>query len=359
MAQKRVKTAAKKLPKHHHSTYKLKRSRVRVAHHKHTGRWLPFYCTSYAIVFFLIIFAGALILFTTHATQADSVTGSIELKGVINGPPPEVPAKITSPASGTEFTSSQVEVRGTCLQDTYVEMYRKGTFAGMTQCSAEGTFQIIITLVPGANDIVAKIRDNLGRYGPDSEAIQVILKQKDKDNQAPQSSSSSPSQTYESYEKVLLVYTPPVQRGLVSGQQLKLEYEIDGGTKPYTVSIDWGDGTPNTLINHDSIGNFKALHEYKKTGQMTVRISVIDAKGRQASIQTIVVVHNIAPNAAAPVKTCDYTRFTSNFLQYCAQPNKLESAVNYMWPALTITVLMTASFWVGERFMYRQLRHKM
>lgn len=353
MAQKRAKTAAKKLPKHHQSTYKIGKLPLRIAHHKHTGRWLPFYCTSYAIAFFLLVFAGALVLFTTHATNANPVAGSVELTGVVNGPPPDTPAQITSPPNNSEVTDSQLELKGTCQQDTYIEIYRNGIFAGMVQCASDGTFKIIITLVPGVNDIIAKTRDSIGQYGPDSEKISVVFKQIVANISQNQTKSAT-----QSYAKALLVYTPAVQRGLVINQQLNLEYEIDGGVKPYTASIDWGDGSPNTLVNHASIGNFKALHEYKKSGQMTVRISVIDAKGDQASIQTIVVVHDIAP-AATTVAACDYTKFTSSFAQYCTQPTRLEAAVNYIWPALAITVLMTASFWIGERVMYRQLHHKM
>ncbi len=353
MAQRRAKTTAKKLPKHHHSTYKIGKLRLRLAHHKHTGRWLPFYCTSYAVAFFLLILAGALVVFTTHATNANPISGSIELTGVVNGPPPEIPAVITSPSSGIEVANSQVELKGTCLEDTYIEIYRNGVFAGMVQCASDGTFKIIITLVPGANDIIAKTRDNIGQYGPDSEKINIFFKQLVANTTQNQTQSGG-----QTYSKTLLVYTPPLQRGLVINQQLGLEYEIDGGVKPYTASIDWGDGTPNTLINHESIGNFKAIHEYKKAGQMTVRISVIDAKGEQASIQTVVVVHDITPPAAS-VSSCDYSKFNSSFAQYCTQPGKLEAAVNYIWPALAITILMTASFWIGERVMYRQLHHKM
>lgn len=334
--------------KHHQSTYKLKRTRLRIAHRKHTGKWLPFYCTSYALVFFLLVFAGALVLFATNATKANPSSGSIQLSGVVNGPPPDSPAKITFPSSGFVAVNTQQEVRGTCLQDMYIEVYRSNIFAGMTQCSSEGTFQLIITLISGDNDIVAKTRDSLGRYGPDSERINVRY--------LPPISMAQPQNSQDSYQKSLLVYTKAVQRGLILQQKFNLDYEIDGGVKPYTVSIDWGDGSANTLINHSDIGNFNASHSYSKAGQMTVRVSVIDSAGNQASIQAIVIVHDIT-GPVTTMNTCDYSKFNSSFLQYCTKPTQLEVAVNYIWPALVVAVLMTASFWIGEKVMLKQINH--
>ncbi len=342
-------------PKHHDSTYKLKRSKVRIAHHKHTGRWLPFYCTSYAIVFFLVIFAGSLVLFTTSAARANTASGFIQLSGVVKGPPPEVPAKITAPSSGAVLQDSPVELRGTCLSGTFVEVYRQNIFAGMTACNNDGTFTMVITLIPGSNDLTAKIRDNLGQYGPDSDKVVLIYQPR---SSAPGDVNSTNLSTGDSYAKSLLVYTPAVQRGLIVEQQLQLEYEIDGGVGPYTMSINWGDDSPETLINHKQKGNFASHHRYKKPGQYTVRLNAIDSSGLRASIQTIVVVHGqIAP--VATVDNCDYSSFASTFSQYCVQSGTLERATNFIWPALVIASLMAISFWVGERAIYAQLRHKM
>lgn len=341
----------RKSPKHHQSTYRARKVPVRVAHHKHTGRWLPFYCTSYAVLFFLLIFVASLVFFVTHSVKADQQSGTIQLAGTVNGPPPEIAAQITSPQNGTHFNDPQIEVSGTCLEDNYIEIYRKDIFAGMTICSTEGTFSITITLVPGANDIKAKTRDAIGQYGPDSAVITLYL-----DSKNVSSPGASPSTgAYSVSTKPFLIYTTPVQRGVLLGQSMKLDYEIDGGTAPYTIVIDWGDGTPTSIIRHEKAGDYSAFHVFKKSGQTTVRLSGIGANGEKATMQTIIVVHASSVPISATA-TCDYTSIGKNFTQDCLVTDKLASLVEFVWPAIIVATLMTGSFWIGERIMYHRLR---
>ncbi|MEK7626513.1 MAG: hypothetical protein AAB423_04175 [Patescibacteria group bacterium] len=342
MAQ--LKNQRKKLRsrKHHDATYRAKKLGLRIAHHKHTGRRLPFYCTSYAVLFFLLVFVSSIVLFVSYSAKADQQTGTIQLGGVVSGKPPEIPAKITSPSNGSHFTESQIEVSGTCLQDNYVEIYRKDIFAGMTKCSPEGTFTITITLVPGENRVVAKTRDSLGQYGPDSEAVTYFLDAK------PGTKQSNNTGLY----KPLLIYTDPVQKGVLMGQSLKINYEIDGNEGPYTIVIDWGDGSPITLVKHDKEGDYSASHIYKEPGQRTVRISGIGSQGGKASIQTIIVVHSESAPITSTASSCDSTTFA----KYCFSSDRITVIIDFLWPAIIIAMLMTASFWVGEKISYEHLR---
>src|SRR5687767_9729573 len=92
--------------KHHASTYKVSKLPVRVAHHVHTGRKLPFYCTSYAVLFFLIALTSLVVLFVSNSALADTQSSSINLSGVIKGNPPEIAAKITSPKNGAQLNDN-------------------------------------------------------------------------------------------------------------------------------------------------------------------------------------------------------------------------------------------------------------
>ncbi|MEK9195933.1 MAG: hypothetical protein AAB914_01055, partial [Patescibacteria group bacterium] len=143
-----LKRTTKKLknPKHARAVYRHRHLRIRLAHHKHTGRKLPFYCTSYAIVFFILVFTSSVVMFATYSAKADQSIGTVQLVGEVKGKPPEIPAKIVTPIDGAQFTNSQIEISGTCLQDKYIEVYRKSIFAGMAICDKNGTFKITITL---------------------------------------------------------------------------------------------------------------------------------------------------------------------------------------------------------------------
>lgn len=326
---------------HLDSTFRAKRVPIRVAHHKHTGRRLPFYCTSYAALFFILVFISAFVLLITINVHADQQVGTINLSGQVKGKPPEIPAKLTSPPIQSHFTQSRVEVSGTCLAGTYIEIYRKDIFAGMTICTPEGTFAITITLVPGENLIIAKTRDSLGQYGPDSGVLVIYYDL---------SASSGVSQL-----KPFLIYTDPVQRGLSINQNLYLDYEVDGGEAPYTVAIDWGDGSPTYLAKHDKKGDFSSAHTYKTSGQRTIYISGIDAEGRKATIQTIVVIHPPSVVASGS-STCEGA---GSFAEYCFPSNSLLIKITeIIWPAIIIAALMTLSFWVGERVIVREMHLK-
>ena len=339
---------------HLDSTYRAKKVPIRVAHHKHTGKRLPFYCTSYAVLFFLLIFTTTLILIISGSVRADQQSGIVQLSGQVKGKPPKVAAKITYPSGNARFTNSQIEVRGTCLEDTYVEIYRKKSFAGMTICSSAGTFSITITLAPGQNNLKARIRDNLGQYGPDSAIVTVYLDPKP-------STKTQTSQVSKEDQKAfispMLIYTDPVQRGISVGQTLSLDYEVDGNEAPYTIAIDWGDDSPTSLFKHDKEGDNGASHKYTTAGQRTIHISGIGAKGGKAVIQTIVVVH---PTNAPITSTskCGDNHIGSSFAEYCLPDNELIKIADLLWPTSIVAILMTGSFWVGEKITLRHFRPK-
>ncbi len=282
--QKRKKDLERNKPKSHlDSTFRAGKIPIRVAHKKHTGQRLPFYCTSYAALFFLLAFTSSLVLLVANTVSADQQSGIVQLAGQVKGKPPEVAAKITYPSNSARFTKSETEVRGTCQQDMYVELYRNNIFSGMTVCGDDGRFSINITLAPGENILKARTRDSLGQYGLDSREIRVFYDLK----------LASVGIKEGSKVKPLFVYTSPTQRGVLAGQPLSIDYEIDGGEPPYTVAIDWGDSSSVTLLNHKKSGNYATSHIFNEAGQKTVRISVIGSNDDKATIQTIVVVHPI------------------------------------------------------------------
>ena len=326
MAQKR---RSQTKPKNNHTLFVHKKYGVRIAHHEHSGKFLNWQYTSYAVLFFLLACASLVILFASNAARAYDQTGSgsITLGGFSKGPPPENAAVITSPADRAVFEEGIISVQGTCERGLFIELFRNSVLAGGVVCAPNDTFKILITIVPGKNDIQARTFDALLQYGPDSKLITVWY--------------NVPLPPVPS----VLVYTQPIQKGHFAGQTLELDYVISGGDSPYALSIDWGDNSPSTVLIHQKSGGYKAKHEYKKDGQYTITISATDERGQKALIQSIAVVHSSDSNGPLVTRTVCEDESTC----LVTTGGGLLTALDWVWPAVLIACLMTLSFYIGEK----------
>ncbi len=343
MAQARKRAAKAKrasAPKHLSTPYKAKWVPLRVTPHEHTGKKLPFYCTSYAALYFLLIFTTLMVLMTNHYVSAISGDGTISLGGTVTGKPPEIAASITQPSSGQKVSDSQLTISGSCLQDNYIEAYRNDVYAGMSICDQQGRFSITIALVPGENNIFIRTRDALGQYGPNSKSIKVFFTQSAK--------STDP----------LVIYTDPTQIQIPLKESLNLKYKILGGTPPYSITANWGDGGPDDLLTKNEAGDYSINHVFAKAGTLTVRLNAIDSQASTSSVQTVIIV-NPAPNAEAlSVGACSETGSgaSSNFddLKNSCTAAIGTSIVDRVLPVVAGAGLLTASFWLGEQVIYHQ-----
>lgn len=71
------------------------------------------------------------------------------------------------------------------------------------------------------------------------------------------------------------------KRFISLGSPLIIEYEIEGGAFPYTLTVNWGDGTIETFVinNMDDLkGVLK--HLYTSRGTYKVSIKIEDASGQ-------------------------------------------------------------------------------
>ena len=322
---------------------------IRIAHHQHSGRFIPWHYTSYAVLYFLLLLTVFLMLFASNAAKATHETsqGSITVSGVINGPPPSTPAIITSPKDGAHVSERTISVLGDCTQDLFVELYRGNNFAGQDLCDGNDSFEIIITLLPGENKLVAKIKDGAEQYGPDSNTVFVFY-------DVPSTSKEGPSKDISNNNLLpFLLYTSSAVHGQVVNDKLTLTYEIDGGQSPYAISIDWGDDSKDSVFSHKSDGDFIADHTYKYGGQFTITINGSDSLQTKAVIQTIAIVYDASDAAlitdvdCQPITKC---LASSSFI--------LDIINRYLWPATIVALLMTFSFWLGERFVYAESRRK-
>lgn len=120
-----------------------KRHPVHYSHRAHTGKRLPFHQTSFALIFFVILFTVGCLLFVRHTIVSSLVeTGDIQLSGLVSGPPPSTPANIQQPINEARFSDNSATIRGTCEHDYIIEVYRNGVLAGSAVCTPLNTFLV-------------------------------------------------------------------------------------------------------------------------------------------------------------------------------------------------------------------------
>ncbi|HTH72038.1 MAG TPA: hypothetical protein VL737_01600, partial [Candidatus Pristimantibacillus sp.] len=134
-----------------------------------------------------------------------------------------------------------------------------------------------------------------------------------------------------------------------AGQSVDWQLGLTGGTPPYNLSIDWGDGTTSSINRPDS-SEFKLSHAYTKLSatdqNFTVLIAVVDARGATTTIQLVAVV-----KATAALANTHRTLF-GGLVSFVRQ------WLWVVWPAYIAVVLMVISFWIGEREAYRQFMER-
>lgn len=227
---------------------------------------------------FLVITALCLVVL---APSLLAQSGSISVEGVVDAPAPDAPAIITSPDDDDEFTISPIQIKGTCLSGTVVEIYKNGVFAGSTVCDDNGRFILQLDLLIGKNTLIAKIRDNLGQYGPDSESVTVSY--------SPFATEDDDDVVIDSTGQLLLLIDTEY-RGKFPGDSLTIEPQIIGGEAPYAIEIEWGDGQAN-LVARQNTGSFKINHTYHEAGIKIIKLTATDVNKQKAYIQTVAIIN--------------------------------------------------------------------
>jgi hypothetical protein len=326
-----------------------------LSEHRHSGRVLAHHHTSYAALLFLVILAGIVAAAASVVTHAESSSLSL----TVLGPPPTTGATIDSPTDGQHFSTNSVTVQGTCPQGLLVEIYRNGTFAGSALCDTSGLYSVLITLVPGQNDLVARDADGLSQYGPDSATVTVYYDAPPPPTPTPTpsptatpsaSQAPSPSQTPSggtatSSPRPGTSSQPPAPGTLLitTGQHLyqgtdpstpvQWTVTISGGRAPYRLTWEWGDGS-SASSPASAPGAAGQNHTYSRPGVYQVTIRATDSAGQEAVIQVVTII-----NGSGTIQTFGRSTPTID------RPGNLV----LVWPLLIITMLIVLSMWLGER----------
>ncbi len=302
--------------------------RLKLIHHQHTGQLKPHEHTSYLPLAFLVFVVGLTLAFYTFKSYAATpYTGpessSVGLTGRMPATPPKIAATIGSPHNGQHFTSSPIDVSGTCPKDTLVQIYKNNIFAGSTPCSAGGTYQISIDLLFGKNILTAQVYDALNQAGPVSSPVTVYYDYA----LAP----AAPSSLLNFGGAQLLLNTDAAYRGAFPNQNLNVPITVIGGTPPFAINILWGDSA-NQLVPRNGNSTFNTHHAYDKPGTYKITLQGTDSKNLVAFL-TVAAIINGRPEV----------------LSVDAASKVPVNKILMLWPVFAIAVSVLVSFWLGER----------
>ncbi len=301
---------------------------LKLSHDSHSLRLRSHEHTSYLpLAILLLLVSFPLTVFTSYASTpyTGPEAGSIGLSGVVPAAPPTTAATITTPNNGQRFSTSPVNVAGTCPKDTLVEIFKNDIFAGSTPCTDGGRFSLDVDLLIGQNILIARVYDALNQPGPDSNQVTVFY-----DALPPQASPLTPLNLGGSQ---MILITDAVFRGVFPGKELAVPIDIIGGTPPYAINIQWGDAT-NKVVPRGDNATFRVTHTYSKPGIYQMSIQATDASGRVAFL-TVAVIVNGQPSIVAAASAPGSSDTIKKLL--------------ILWPLYVASVAVLVSFWLGER----------
>lgn len=259
------------------------------------------------------------------ATSSDSVG----ITGTISAAPPTTGASITFPSNNQSFTAVPINVSGICPTNLLVKIFKNNVFAGSVQCK-NGSYTIQIDLFSGTNELIARVYDDLDQPGPDSNTVNVSFND-------PKVGAGS---------RVLLT-SNFAKRGAFPGDILTWPIVISGGSGPYAVSTDWGDGTPADLSSQPFPGSFNIKHIYKEAGVYNIVIKVVDRDGVAAFLQLVGVGNG-------PLSQTN----TNGSGTSAAQPVSGVRTKIVWQPSAIIFPFVLSTFWLGKKYELHMLKRK-
>lgn len=315
---------------------------LKLQDHKHTARRLEHEHTSYRALVLLMIIFGISLFFVQRTVNADSYVVSAS----VQAPIPTIPAVITIPANQATVNTANIIVSGTCpviVPAIVVEIFRNDEFIGSAGCSASGDFSGTFSLRYGTNVLIPKIITITNDYGPVGLPVSVIYPappqiQPQQSTPNKQTDASKPDVAAQMPEALQISSTAPF---LVFKENESFVWKVDvkGGVSPYTILVDWGDGTKSTYAAN-SAGEQKLEHVFQKNNNTIVRISVRDATGKEVFTTVAGVTFkqpSLLVNGAAAMTTGDTL------------------SIGSLWIGYGTLLLIIIFFWLGTKTHRRYL----
>lgn len=253
--------------------------------------------------------------YATSPFPPETSKGSIGIQGEISTAAPTRGATIATPGNGANFTTIPVSVTGICPTGLLVKVFDNNVFVGSTYCQG-GSYSISVDLFSGQNDLVAIVYDALDQAGPDSNTVTVNY-------------TDAQFLTFGTNVQLTSNYA---ERGAQPNTELDWPVILSGGTSPYAVSIDWGDGSPTTLMSQNDVGTLALAHTYTSAGIYEVIVKAADKNGGEAFLQLV------ADSTGAAQSNNKPTSSGSTVITKVV-----------WWPAAVLLPLFFAVYWIGRR----------
>lgn len=287
--------------------------------------------TGFGLVIAAVLCLPGFALAQPSQPTANPGNDGIGMQGRIQQPPPTDAPTISIPGDGAVFEEIPITVTGLCTDDLLVRIFKNNVFGGSVMCE-DGSYTLQIDLFPGPNELVARQYDGLDQASPESNRVNVTYS-----IDVP-TVPGSPDQVA---QRITLT-SNFARRGVDPGQELIWPFTISGGSAPYAVSIDWGDGK-NELLTRDSAGTWDAKHVYERPGVYRVIVKATDANGQSAFLQVVAIVNG------ADVSTASTDGDGATVIK-----------TKVLWqPALIIFPLLLSSFWLGKKYQLKRTRYRM
>lgn len=290
---------------------------------------------AYPFIIFTLLCAGVYLINWTLKANGDDVFVTAK----VHGPLVTDPAVILKPNNGQHFKKIPIIISGTCPANAaYIEIFRNNFMSGTALCDGSSNFSLTTDLFPGLNDLTAHSFNITDDEGPVSSTVTVYY-DAPKPKPAPQTSQNGAGGPAAS---PLALTTSFIYKGYYVGQKVSWPLRLSGGTAPYAVSVDWGDGS-NDLISRSAAGDFNIEHVYTTPGgfknSYTITAKASDNSGQTASLQFFVIVNvNKDMGLAGDI--------------FGKSPPTLNDNYHWLWaawPAYIFILLMGLSYILGER----------
>lgn len=205
---------------------------------------------------------------------------------------PSTPAFITSPTDQEHVTDSPITVSGTCPPNSYVTIYRDGVLSGMASCISN-TFSLQVSLVPGANELLAKVYNITNNEGPASPPITVYY-----DVVTP----PTPPVPHVTGLGVDFVETTPYQPGIIyrTSKRPTISGHAPVGS---TVTITFGNSSFTCKTEPDTSGQWVCtLADTLADGTYEVQVSATTPQETTLTVSPFyIVVSSAVPNLIPPM----------------------------------------------------------
>jgi hypothetical protein len=275
---------------HHH---------LKLEHHKHTGRVLRHKHTSYRGLGAIFILAG-LVIVATALVQRAAADSLFSVSAVVPVPVPYASAVISTPADDSSVQSSDVLVAGNCpivSPAVTVVVIMDGTVAGSALCSSSNNFALPLHLALGNHTLATQTYTVTGGQGPESPAVTVTYQPNTISAETHRNETTkSASATTTKNTAPALIPTDPFN---LVGADNTADWNgrINGGTAPYRITVDWGDGNRNTYTTTDAQLHY--IHQYHTSESHNITLAVADGSNQFAQMHYAAVNYFAVMNTPA------------------------------------------------------------